>query len=253
MLSKSKISLINSLNIKKYRDKHKLFFAEGEKIINEIIASGQKIKWLFTSETGDSYNTDKKNIEEVFEISEREMKKISQLKTPSKHLAVLEINENRQNIENLKNELIFAFEDLQNPGNLGSIIRICDWFGINNIILSKHSADIYSPKVIQATAGAFLRVNILYEDLQDFIVKYKETSRNICYGTFLKGENIYNSELTPEGLVVFGNEGQGISDTITKHIDKKLFIPSFSKSDTYSESLNIASATSIICSEFKRR
>jgi TrmH family RNA methyltransferase len=155
--------------------------------------------------------------------------------------------------ESLKDKLTVAIDDIQDPGNFGAILRICDWFGIENVVCSNNSVDIYNPKVIQASMGAFLRVNVFYEDLDSFIEKYKSATSNLCYGTFLEGENIYTSELKTSGLIVFGNEGQGISESVEAQIENKLFIPPFSKITNHAESLNIASAASIICSEFRRR
>lgn len=256
MLSKQKISLIKSLNIKKFRDKYGIFIAEGEKTVKEIINSDVNIKYLFISDKDlyNKLNSIEKFDNKIFLISNNEMQKISLLKNPSEILAVVEKPIQQDfDLQLLKEELIFAFEDLQNPGNLGTIIRTCDWFGIRNIILSNLSVDVYSPKVIQASMGSFLRVDIHYKNLEEIIHEYKRLTGNICYGTFLEGENIYNSNIDKYGLVVFGNEGQGISENIAKIIDKKLFIPQFSTTNTQSESLNVAVAMAIIGSEFRRR
>jgi RNA methyltransferase, TrmH family len=251
MLSKAKISLINSLMIKKYRDKHNLFIAEGEKIVKEILNSNINVKYLF-AETNVNIPESTERISEVITISEREIKRISQLKTPSKLIAIAEIPNKKTDFDSITNEICIAFEDIQNPGNLGSIIRTCDWFGIKNVFLSENSVDLYSPKTIQATAGAFLRINVHYTNLDLFVKDYIKKTGNQCYGTFLTGENIYTSELKNRGLIIFGNEGKGISTTIEKLISKKIYIPNFSTKPEQSESLNISSAVSVVCSEFKR-
>ncbi len=252
MLSKNKISLITSLKYKKFRDKHGLFIAEGEKIVCEIIDAGFKIPYLIFDKNQRDYNH-LNNVEEFIDVEEVEMKKISQLKTPSSVLAVVETRELNSDINSIKQEICMAFDDIQNPGNLGTIVRTCDWFGIKNIFLSKNSVDIYSPKTIQASAGAFLRVNVHYVDLVEFLENYSKNINNCTYGTFLDGENVYSADLADKGLIVFGNEGQGISPEVANKINRKLLIPSFAKNSQQSESLNIAAAVAVICSEIKRR
>lgn len=250
-LSKAKTSIINSLSMKKFRMEHNLFIAEGHKIVSELITSDLNIKYLIYNEekeipslTGDF---------EVFITNDSGMKKISNLKTPSSILAVVEIRTLTLDCESFKNKLTMCVDDIQDPGNLGTIIRICDWFGIENLICSNNSADLYNPKVIQATMGAFLRVNVFYEDLEVFIPRYSRITSHKCFGTFLEGDNIYKTELPEAGLFVLGNEGRGISPEIESKLDSKLFIPPFSVGRTHAESLNIASAASIVCSEFRRR
>ena len=254
MLSKAKINLIRSLNSKKIRDETKLFIAEGEKILAEILNQGIQIKYLFYCGEKTNFEYLKSPlIESSFELKDSEMQKISLLKTPAKYLAVLHISRPILNINQLRNKITLAFEDIQDPGNLGTIIRICDWFGIENIVLSHNSADIYSPKVIQASMGSFLRVNAFYTDLNDFITSYKNQSGHECYGTFISGKNIYECDLSKSALIVFGNEGNGITESLEKLIDYKIQIPTFNKNQDRCESLNVASATAIICSEFFRR
>lgn len=232
MLTNNEIKLIKSLSIKKYREIHKLYIAEGNKIVDEIISIGITIKYLIN---------DAKTIQ-----------KISNFNSKPQIIAIVEITEKLLNIETLKKGITIILDDIQDPGNLGTIIRICDWFGINNIVCSKKSVDLYNPKVIQATMGAFLRVNVFYEDLENFILKYKEITNNICYGTFLEGENIYACKKNINAAIIFGNEGNGISKNLEKIIDKKINVPCFSKNKLHAESLNISAATAIICSEFIR-
>lgn len=249
-LSKSIASLIRSLSIPKYRQMHNLFVAEGEKIFNEILKSKYKIKYLV-------FNSDKtipKLYDEDFDVykcNSDEMKKISNLKNPPSLLTVVEIPNIVLNIENLKSKLSIAIEDIQDPGNLGTIIRICSWFGIENIICSKNSVDVYNPKVVQATMGEFTKVNVHYIDFAEFLPNYVRVTQHQIFGTFLDGENIYSLMLPQNALVVFGNEGHGITEYTAKFINKKLFIPPFNKY-THPESLNISSAAAIVCSEFRR-
>lgn len=250
-ISKSKISLINSLSIGKYRKVHNLFVAEGEKIVTEILKSNLRIKYLICNK---NYQIpDLPQHIEIFSADDNTMKKISNLKTQSQIIAVVETLKYELDYSNLLNGLTLCLDDIQDPGNLGTIIRICDWFGIENIICSENSVDLFNPKVIQATMGAFLRVKAFYKNLTEFIPEYKKNTKNVCFGTFLKGKDIYQENLAKQALIVLGNEGKGISKSLEKFIDSKLFIPSFSKNEQHSESLNISMAAAITCSEFCRK
>jgi TrmH family RNA methyltransferase len=250
-LSKSKTSLIRSLSVKKYRQENNLFVAEGYKIISEILNSDYKIKYLIYNETKEIPSAS--GDFEIIITDESGMKKISNLKTTPGVLAVVEIPIQSIQIQSLKDNLTMVVEDIQDPGNLGTLLRICDWFGIENLICSHHSADVYNPKVIQASMGAFLRINVQYTDLPNFILEYKETTGHSCFGTFLEGENIYTSNLPQSGLFILGNEGNGISVEVEALVDKKIHIPSFSAGEIHAESLNISVAAAIVASEFRRR
>jgi len=252
-VSKSKISFINSLKLKKYRIKEKLFVVEGEKIVSEVLKSNLDIKLICGSPEyleKNEYNLEKFQ-DLVFEAKPEEMKKISSFVTPSNVLAIVSMPESR-NILYKNEDLYLALDEIQDPGNLGTIIRICDWFGIKNLICSLNSADLYSPKTLQATMGAFLRVNVIYANIAEEIVKFKNNTKNHVFGTFLNGENIYKSSLPKAGFIIMGNEGKGINKNLEAMVDKKLFIPSFSELDIHAESLNVSVASAIICSEFKR-
>ncbi|MDR2937476.1 MAG: RNA methyltransferase [Prevotellaceae bacterium] len=239
MLSKPTISLIASLAQKKYRDQHKLFVAEGQKLVAELRARMKPHAIYVTNSEADG---------EL--ISEAEMKKISFLKTPSEVLGVFHIPPSEKSVAPSENELTLALDGVQDPGNLGTIIRLCDWFGIDTLVCSPHTADCYNPKVVQATMGAIAHVRVVYADLPDFLQKAK--TKNIpVYGTFLEGKNIYSEQLSPAGVVVMGSEGQGISPEVEKCVTHKLYIPSFAANRS-SESLNVATAAAIACSEFRR-
>ena len=245
MLSKTQIKTITSLSVKKYRDELGLFVAEGEKLVSELLMSSFHVKYLYiTTKSGIEHN--KAEI-----ISDIEMRKISGLKTPSSSLAVIDIPKYTLNIESLRNELVLALDGVQDPGNVGTIIRIADWFGIQHIICSPFTADCYSPKAIQATMGAIIRVNIYCTDLITIFNEAKKHGIPV-YGTFLSGDNIYTQNLKNTGIIIMGSEGQGISSDIETLVDYKLYIPPFGQGNT-SESLNVATATAITCSEFRRR
>ena len=248
MLSKNKIKFINSLKLKKNRDKESLFIAEGSKIVSEILSSDLNIPLISATSDWISKNEINPSIE-VLECSISELKKITTLTTASEVIAVVRIPKNEYSIDKIQSKLSLALDDIQDPGNLGTIIRLADWFGIENIFCSKNTADIYNPKVIQATMGSFLRVKTHYVDLPEFL---KQQLIIPVYGTFMEGENIYNQDLSSTGIIVMGNEGNGISLSIEELITHKIAIPPANKK-VHPESLNVGTATGIILSEFLRR
>lgn len=250
MLSKNKIKFIHSLTQKKKRDELGLFIAEGEKLIRQLNLSQYKFHTLITC------NVNIIEFSEItcekIEVEINDIKKISSLKNPPQVIAVCYQKKSNINIKNLIDDFTIVLDDIQDPGNLGTIIRLASWFGIKNIICSQNTVDCYNAKVIQATMGAIANVSVHYTKLEDFLREAKQNG--ICiYGTFLSGENIYTTNLKQNGIVVFGNEGNGISRQIENAIDHKLLIPTFASHQQYVESLNVSMATSIICSEFKRR
>lgn len=240
MVSKNQIKLINSLQQKKYRIENQLFIAEGVKVIQELLHSNIVLEHLFT--TKESFS--KFDIKDKAEISELEMKKISVLSTPSSCLAIFKIPSQKKP-EN--NGLIVALDDIRDPGNLGTIVRLCDWFGVTQIICSNETVDLYNPKVVQATMGSIARVNVAYLDLNAFI----SDSALPVFGTFMNGKNIYKESLTKDGIIVFGNEANGISLELEKNIKNRIAIPQFGEIQE-TESLNVATATAIVLSEFRR-
>ncbi|WP_373568302.1 TrmH family RNA methyltransferase [Marinifilum sp. D714] len=253
MLSKNQIKLISSLQKKKYRDSHQLFVAEGNKLVMDLLQTNIKVAYLVhTSDWKNAITTEHLNqIENRIETDEKLMKKVSSLKTPSPVLAVFRIPAWDIDENTIKNSLSILLDDVQDPGNLGTIMRIADWFGIKNIFCSQNTVDVYNPKVIQASMGAIARVKVTYTSLVDLISKY-HTKDFPVYGTFLEGETIYKCELQSKGFIVMGNEGQGISEEIGQLVSDKLFIPNFPADQETSESLNVSVATAIICSEFRR-
>jgi len=240
MLSKNQIKLITSLQLKKQRNTHRLFFAEGIKVIQELLESKFELEHLFTTQNDfQEVTNDKKVI-----VDEGDLKKISALATPNSCLAVFKIP-NEKKIQD--SGLILALDAVRDPGNLGTILRLCDWFGINQLICSKDAVDIYNPKVVQATMGSIARVNVNYMDLESFINQTKMP----VFGTFMEGDNIYKTVLPQEGIIVMGNEANGISPEIEKLIINRLSIPRFGALQK-TESLNVATATAVVLSEFRR-
>lgn len=238
MLSKNQIKLITSLKQKKFRQEHQLFVVEGVKAIREFLSSTYELEQLFTTST---LNIDAK---QEFIISESDLKKISFLKSPNQALAIFRIP--KSNPVEL-NQLIVVLDAVRDPGNLGTIIRLCDWFGVTDLVCSKTTVDCYNPKVIQATMGSLTRVNITYRNLDLFLQETNLPS----YGAFMEGENVYNIELPKKGVLIMGNEANGISKSLEKKISNKVSIPRFGKLQK-TESLNVATATAILLSEFKR-
>jgi len=240
MVSKNQIKLITSLQQKKYRKEHKLFVAEGRKVIQELIQADFELVNLFaTSMIFPELHPNKVTI-----VSDADLKKITALATANDCLAVFKISVQK---EINASGLIVALDDVRDPGNLGTIIRLCDWFGIKELLCSEETVDIYNPKVIQATMGSIARVNVSYLNLEQYI---KETKLPV-FGTFMDGKNIYKTDLPSEGIIVMGNEANGISAAIENLAQNRLSIPRFGDLQQ-TESLNVATATSIILSEFKR-
>lgn len=243
-MTKKEIADIKKLAQKKYRYEQELFVVEGLKAIKEIVDAGFMVKKLYTTIVNEHHTKQTEIIEK------EEMNRISFLQTPTSHLALVKIPNNNTNSTINEVELTLVLDGIQDPGNLGTIIRLADWFGISTIICSTNTADCFNPKVVQATMGAIARLKITYCNLQDVLKDAKK--RNIpIFGTFMEGENIYTANLPQNGVLVMGNEGSGISKEIESLVTQKLTIPSFKTENV--ESLNVAIATSICCSEFKRR
>jgi TrmH family RNA methyltransferase len=255
MLSKNKIKFIHSLQLKKFRDESGFFIAEGSKLIHDLAGSFDCELLVYTK----SKEEDLLSItaQERIVTDEAGLRKVSAQKTPGGVLAIFRKPEPAvPSKEELKKQLCLALDDIQNPGNLGTIIRIADWFGIRHIFCSLSTADAYGPKTVQATMGALARVHVHYVDLATFLSEWNAVDQGAefpIYGTFLNGNNIYSNKLSPNGIILMGNEGQGISPEIEKYITCKLRIPNFPENTPTSESLNVAVATAIVCSEFRRR
>lgn len=254
MLSKNKTKFINSIKKKKYRELSRCFFVEGEKLVDELLHSNIQITEVLS--TSDWLDKNKHNLPsdiEISEITDADLKKISSLTTPNKVFAIAKQPKFSFNKDEIQNELSLILDNINDPGNLGTIIRIADWFGIKNIFCSIESVDVYNPKVVQASMGALYRVKVHYVDLESFLLEFSQLENFRIFGTFLEGENIYNEKLDKNGFIIMGSESHGISEYLKPHINKKLFIPNYPGNVKTSESLNISVATAIICSEFRRR
>lgn len=249
MLSKNKIKLIRSLEQKKRRREEGLFVAEGPKVVGDLVEAGYKAKLLVC--TNQYFSKHHLAAEEVVEVSNDELRKVSFLQHPQDVLGVFEIPNTSVLPSPDPQSLCIALDGVQDPGNLGTIIRIADWFGISQIYSSTDTADAFNPKTVQATMGSIARVSITYTDLRQF---FDTLPAGIpVYGTLLDGKNIYEEELTEGGIIVMGNEGNGISEEIRQRVNRRLLIPNYPQGRKTADSLNVAIATAITCNEFRRR
>ena len=241
MITRAEILSIKALATKQGREELGAFIAEGEKLVGEIRNSDFRIRKIYQT---------KPIFAEGEMVSEKEMERISQLKTANSVLAVVVMPKSRLASVKPDTNLVLALDRVQNPGNLGTIIRLADWFGISDIVCSEDTADCFNPKVVQATMGAILRVRVHYTNLAKWLGEQRGVK---VYGTFLEGENIYSMALDKNGVIVMGNEGQGVSSEVAAKVSHKLLIPPYPADRCGSESLNVAVATAVICSEFRRR
>jgi len=239
MVSKSQLKRIRSLQQKKYRNELGLFFVEGKKTVQELLDAKVIPFEIYATHLEDFVLKDEK----FFEITPQELKQISQLKNPNGVLGVFHMPKFNTIVED---DWVLVLDDVRDPGNLGTIIRLCDWFGIKNVVCSNQTVDCYNPKVLQATMGSIARIAIHYRDIENYL---KNTSLPI-FGAFMNGSTVYESELQNAGILVMGNEGQGISQEIEKCIQEKISIPQFGNQTT--ESLNVATATAILLNEIRR-
>ena len=248
MISKATIKKIHALDMRKFRRNERLFVAEGPKLVDELCATMKPVyiaalpEWI-------SENAKIASGTEYDIVTPDELQRASLQKNPQQVIALFPIPEHKLCAEKLKDELALMLDGVQDPGNLGTIARIADWFGIKNILCSAETAGIYSPRAVQATMGALARVKFHYTDLIQLLSQYDGP----VYGTFLDGENIYGQELSENGIIVMGNEGKGISQGVGEMINRRLYIPNYPIGTQTTESLNVAIATSIVCAEFRRR
>ena len=265
MISKNQIKFVKQLEMKKYRQREGLFVAEGPKVAGDLLAAGFEPHAIYATEEWAKLPPPTSQSSPIALVTADELRKLSFLQHPQQVLAVFRLPSNTNSplgsaaftkgdsqlkeFSNLKSQLStlnLALDGIQDPGNLGTIIRIADWFGIDNIVCSYDTADCWNPKVVQATMGSIARVNIFYVDLKEYL---KQTTLPVC-GTLLDGENIFTKKLPQEAIIVMGNEGNGISADIRQLVTHSLLIPQYRAG---AESLNVAIATAITCAEFRRR
>ena len=248
MLSKNKIKYIRSLELKKNRKEEKVFVAEGHKLVDDLMGHFPCRLLTGTAEWCSSHPGC--HADEVIEVGQEELSRVSLQKTPQEVLAIFEQPVYESDSKVISKSLCLALDNIQDPGNLGTIIRLADWFGIEDIFCSTGTVDVFNPKTVQATMGAIARVKVHYCDLPKLISSLKGIP---VYGTFLDGNVIYSETLSANGLIVMGNEGNGISREVEALINRRLYIPNYPQERETSESLNVAIATAVVCAEFRRR
>lgn len=247
MISKNQIKYIHSLELKKNRDKNGCFVAEGLKTVADLIAVSQPEMLVATEGWFASSNVEPRPCDAI--VTDDELRKVSFLQHPQQVIGIFRIPSTETEPNVCSEELCLALDNVQDPGNLGTIIRIADWFGITTIFCSRDTVDVYNPKVVQATMGSIVRVKIVYTDLCEMIDNL--SSDTPVYVTSLDGEDIYRQELSSTGLIVIGNEGRGVSPQVMSRATHKLYIPCYRDTQVI-DSLNVAVATAVICAEFKR-
>ncbi|MGN1375163.1 MAG: RNA methyltransferase [Prevotella sp.] len=247
-LSSSLVKYIKSLEMKKYRSRDNVFVAEGPKVVGDLMQFSEPRRVIATAEWFEK--TGRKLREGDVKVSAEELKKASFLLHPQQVLALFDIPYDSVDVDICQRELCLALDRVQDPGNMGTIIRIADWFGISTIFCGNDTVDAYCPKVVQATMGSIARVRLVYTDIVSLLDKLPSSVP--VYATSLSGDNIYTQPLSDTGIIVMGNEGRGVSEEVMKRINRTLYIPSYCK-DNHAESLNVAIATAITCAEFRRR
>lgn len=254
MISKNKIKYILSLQKKKVREEKHQYVIEGDKLVNEYLLSGIGLKLLVAKPVyiASLLSQEKAIIDEIEPAGYEDLKRISTLKTPHNAVAVVQFPEYHIGMDDILENLSVALEFIQDPGNLGTIIRAAAWFGIKHIVCSENCVDVYNPKVIQASMGAIMHVKVHYSDLRQFLGN--ATGKGVpVYGTMIEGESVYDQKLENKGVILFGNESRGISDELLPFISKKIMIPRFNNFKYGIDSLNVSMAASIILSEFARK
>lgn len=239
---------IASLGSLKARRQLGSFVAEGTKCVHDTIGAF-RCRYLMATAKWIETHGNRLNGVTVSQVSRSDIERMSQLSTPQDVIAVYEIPHVEFDPDRIASQLVLALDGVQDPGNLGTIIRVADWFGVNTILCSRDTVDVYNPKVVQATMGAISRVRTVYCDLPEILAAIHAP----VYGTFLDGDSIYEAPLEGSGVIVMGNEGNGISPNVACRVDRRLLIPSYPTSAVTSESLNVAMATGIVLSEFRRR
>lgn len=252
MLSKQITKIIQNLEKKKFREKYNLFKIEGEKLVAELLRSPLAVHAIIAYPEWIQANGHLLGKNQVLETDEKGMKAISNFQSLPHVMALAEIPNHPYHPDEVAGTLSLVLNGIQDPGNLGTILRIADWFGVSHLLCDRDCASIYNPKCVQASMGAIFRVHAYYLDLPETIRQLKTKGMPV-FGTFLDGENIYTSPLPSQGLIIMGNEGKGIAEDIGKLADFRLTIPNFTPTGVSSESLNVGVATGIILSEFKRR
>lgn len=255
MISKNRIKYIHSLELKKYRKADDVFIAEGWKVVGDLLPHFQPVYLAATAEWYEGNVANEKYFPaETDVVTEEELRRASLQETPQQVIALFRQRRHEVKLTDVaRKELCLMLDDVQNPGNLGTIVRLADWFGIEHVFCSQGCADIYNPKTVQATMGALARVCVHYVNLEEVLAACADKGDIPVYGTFLDSDSLYEKSLTSHGIIVMGNEGRGVSDNVAQYVTERLFIPNYPLGRPTSESLNVAIATAVVCAEFRRR
>ncbi|MCK9414631.1 MAG: RNA methyltransferase [Prolixibacteraceae bacterium] len=252
MISRQKIDFIHGLARKKEREMAGCFVAEGEKLVFDLINTTLNLREIYCTQEGLSSIQSRRMKVEAIPVSGKEMERISAFKNPSSVLALFEIPKSKEVIDETFEGINLVLDGIQDPGNLGTIIRTADWFGISNLFCSPDCADLYNPKCVQSTMGALARVEVHYLNLPE-LLKQATAIKIPVYGTFMADENLYTTELAEKALIILGSEGKGISSDLNRFLTKKISIPAYPAGSSEPESLNVAVSAAIVCAEFRRR
>ncbi|MDA3820580.1 MAG: RNA methyltransferase [Candidatus Delongbacteria bacterium] len=253
MLTHAKIKQFRSLQQKKFRLLHKQYFIQGEKIVHEALKTGNQPDYIIANEQLLKKHPEWETYKGIEIASEKQLAKISSQKNPADVIAVMPYYEPELNVDWLKTILSIGLDCIQDPGNLGTIIRIADWFGISDVLCSVDTVDVTNPKVVQASMGSLFRVRVHYVDLALQVQKIRASTDNYTvYGTYMDGDSIYDKKLKNKGLLLMGNEGRGISQALEPLCDEKISVPGYPREGTAPDSLNISVSAGIFCSEFRR-
>ena len=251
MISKNTLSFVRSLHQKKYRIEHQLFLVEGEKMVEELLRSDFNIHSLYANEKWDADKLSPKNKRLLTPVTDKVLEQLSALKTANQVIAVVYMAETKFNNE-LKQKYYLALDHISDPGNMGTILRIADWFGMDEIFYSKESVERYNPKVVQATMGSLFRIKAYEVDMEELLALNKQKFHLPVIGTVLNGKNIFEQKLPSSGILMIGNESRGINPLLQKYFTLPVSIPSFNSNLQSAESLNAAVATGIVCAEVRR-
>lgn len=250
MISKIQMKLIRSLAVKKFRESEKLFVAEGEKIAKEFLNSSASIHSLYATSEWFAENAQYGSRNNFYEVGDNDLKKISSLDNPNKVLIVANLPQPEFKIDGLAGKLTLVLDDIRDPGNLGTIVRTADWFGIKNIICSENTVDVFNSKVVQSTMGSLLRVTVFYKELKEVLPAIKMKTELPFYAAVLDGENIAQKKTEPNGILLIGNESRGVSKELLDLADFRISIPRAAHGTA--ESLNAGVAASILCYEIMK-
>lgn len=256
MISKQQIKHLRSLHQKKFRDENKSYIAEGIRIINEALENAPELlkTIIYTSHSKQSLNLNALDSNcQLLEVSVKEFNQISAQHSPQEVMAVIKMPKLQFPDSNRMGDLTLILEKIRDPGNLGTMIRLADWYGVRQLICSKDSVDCYNPKVVQSSMGAIFRVEVHYIDLFEYMLDIKQSKSRTIYGTSLTGSDLFKTKLSKPAIIILGNESEGISKAIDELSDDNLYIPNFSSGKKTSESLNVSVAAAVVCSEFRRQ